>query len=339
MSTTDYGDTRFLGGTRTGWGRANSRISWGAVFAGAVVAAATMLLLSFLGVAIGAGALHLTRTTASDLRSYGLGAGIWTAINLILSMLFGGYVAARLSGTHSHLDGELHGITVWGVATLAATVLLAQLAGLAVGTVTSATGVTIPGNGSLTQQVGPQGLLDRLQQSLISNGNPTQMTRDQIRGEISAITGRLLLNGSLSDQDRDRLTSLVAAEADVTQDEAARRVARMEQDATAALAQARSAGDVAAASASLGAKAIFSSLLLGLGAAMLGAWIGTRHARILAPLHEPLPDTHTTTYVTHTTYEAPAEPTSVHVYDETSRPAPPYVRNVTLPATKQEPAQ
>ena len=33
-------------------------------------------------------------------------------------MAFGGYVASRLSGTHSHLDGELHGITMWALATL-----------------------------------------------------------------------------------------------------------------------------------------------------------------------------------------------------------------------------
>jgi hypothetical protein len=339
MSSTDYGDAQFFAGTRAGWRRSYSRISWGAVVAGAVVAAATMLLLSFLGVALGAGALRLTQTSTSDLRSYGLGAGIWTAINVILSMGFGGYVAARLSGTHSHLDGELHGITVWAVATLLATLLLAQLASLAVGTVTVGTGVATTGSGSLTgsltQQVSPQALLDRLQQSLTSNGDPTQMTREQITSEIAALTGRLLLNGNLSDQDRDRLTSLVAAAANVTREEAARRVARMEQDATAALAQARTAGDAAASSAALGAKAIFSALLLGLGAAMLGAWIGTRHARVLTPVHEPAYDTHTTTYVTQAAYEPPPAPTSV-VYDETSRPVPSYLRDVTFPATKHD---
>ena len=60
-----------------------------------------MILLSLLGVAFGAGGLHFTQSTASDMAGYGLGAGIWTAINLILSMGFGAYVAARLSGTHS----------------------------------------------------------------------------------------------------------------------------------------------------------------------------------------------------------------------------------------------
>ena len=250
-----------------------------------------MVVLSLLGVALGAGGIHLTQTTAADLKSYGLGAGIWTAVNVILSMAFGGYVAARLSGTHSHLDGELHGITVWAVAILIATILLAQAASFAVGTVTTGTGVATGGTGSLTgslaQQVSPQALVDRLQQSLTSNGDPTQMTRSQIASEISALTGRRVLNGSFTDQDRDRLTALVAAEAGVTKEEAARRVARMEQDATATLAQAeqqaRTAAETAASGAALGAKAIASALILGLGAAMLGAWIGTRHARVARP--------------------------------------------------------
>jgi hypothetical protein len=56
--------------------RSYSRISWGAVVAGAVVAAATMLLLSLLGVAFGAGGINVFQTTAADLKSYGVGAGL-----------------------------------------------------------------------------------------------------------------------------------------------------------------------------------------------------------------------------------------------------------------------
>jgi Protein of unknown function (DUF2795) len=341
MSLTNIGDARFSAADRVGWRRSYSRMSWGAVIAGAVVAAATMLLLSLLGVGLGAGALHLGQTSVSELKGYGLGAGIWTAVNLILSMLFGGYVAARLSGTHSHLDGELHGITVWALATLLATFLLGQLASLAVGSVAS--GTEGPGSsslsGTLARQVGPQALVDRLQQSLIYNGDPTQMTRGQIRDEISALTGRLVLNGGLSDQDQDRLTTLVAAEANVTPQEAAQRVGRMEQNATAALADARSSADAAAANAALGAKAVFSALLLGLGAAMLGAWLGTGHARVLtpAPVHEAVVETDRTDYVTPTTYDRPPPAaSSVHVHDDIGRPVPSYVRNVTFPATKQE---
>jgi hypothetical protein len=84
------------------------------------VSVATTLLLSLLGAAMGAGSIHALDATRTDLSNYGTGAVIWEIINLALSMAFGGYVAARLSGTHSHLDGELHGVTMWGVAVLLA---------------------------------------------------------------------------------------------------------------------------------------------------------------------------------------------------------------------------
>lgn len=323
-----------------------------------------MILLSLLGVAIGAGGLRFTQATASDVAGYGLGAGIWTAINLIVSMGCGAYVAARLSGTHSHLDAELHGITVWAVATLLMTVLLAQAAGSILGTVAStagsAAGAAVAGAGSLAgsvaqgaaQQVSPQGLVDQLGQSLTASGDPTQMTHAQITREIAALAGRRVVNGSLTDQERDRLSALVAAQAGVSKDEAARRVARMEQNATAALAQtqqqAAKAAEAASRGAAVGAKAVFSSLLLSLAGALGGAWLGTRHARVLTPIHEPEYDTHTTTYVTHHAYEpttaihhatdplTPAAPSSVRVYDEPIGTVPAYLRGVAFPATKQD---
>jgi hypothetical protein len=265
---------------------------------------------------------------------------------MILSMACGGYVAARLSGTHSHLDGELHGITVWAVALLLATVLLAWVVSGAIGTVATGAATAASGarsgagalTGSLTQTVSPQALLDRLQQSLTSSGDPTQMTRAQIRSDIAALIGRRMLNGSLTDQERDRLNALVAVQAGITTEEAARRVVRMEQEATTTLAQAeqqaRAAADTAARAAALGAKALFSSLLLGLAAAMGGAWMGTRHVRVLHPAHEPAYDTHTTTSVTHT-YDPPA-PTSVPLHDDTALLVSHYLQGVTFPATKQE---
>jgi len=178
------------------------------------------------------------------------------------------------------------------------------------------------------------------------------MTRAQITSEIAALAGRRVVNGSLTDQERDRLATLVAAQAGVSKEEAARRVAKMEQDAVAALAQteqqARKAAEVAARGAAAGAKAIFSGLLLSLAGALAGAWIGTRHARVLTPIHEPEYDTHTTTTVTHHAYEPAAathytayepvttSPTIVRVHDETGGRVPAYLRSVSFPATKQD---
>src|SRR5262245_32892631 len=217
MTYSAYDQTHLPTATQVGSRRSYSRMSWGSVLAGSVVAGASMILLSLLGVAFGASGLRFTQTTASDMAGYGLGAGIWSAVNLILSMGFGAYVAARLSGTHSHLDAELHGITVWAVAILMMTVLLAQAVGSIVGTVASTAGTaagsavgtaTTSVAGGIAQTISPKGLVDQLEQSLSSSGDPTQMTRAQINGEIATLAGRRVINGSLTDQERDRLTTL-----------------------------------------------------------------------------------------------------------------------------------
>ena len=43
---------------------------------------------------------------------------------------------------------------------------------------------------------------------------------------VSMLIGRRVVNGNFTDQDRDRLTGLVAAEGGIGKEEAARRVAR-----------------------------------------------------------------------------------------------------------------
>jgi hypothetical protein len=327
-------------------GHNRSRISWGAVLAGAVVAVATTLLLSLLGAAMGAGSIHALDTTSTDLANYGTGAAIWEIINLALSMAFGGYVAARLSGTHSHLDAELHGITVWGVAVLLGSVLLAQAVGGLIGMAWQSAGSVVSHvaggagaiSGVLPPEATPQAMIDRLQQSLGNSGDPTTMNREQISAEIAALVRRSVPNGNLSESDRNRLVDLVAAQSGVTKEEAARRVTGMENGAKASLAQAeqkaRAAADEVARTTASAARALFTALVLGLLAALVGAWIGTRHKRILHPVaehvHELAPS-----HPTHTFHER-VEPSSLSVYDDAGHLVSQYLRGVSFPVTKQD---
>jgi hypothetical protein len=346
MSMTHSGD---ISEPLSNWGRNRSRISWGAVFAGAVVAVATTLLLSLLGAAIGAGSIHPLDTSSSDVARYGTGAAIWQIINLAISMAFGGYVAARLSGTHSHLDGELHGVTMWGVAVLLGSVLLAHALSGLVGMVTQGAGSVVSrlvgetGSGAgavsglLPQETNPQAVIDRLRLSLGSSGDPTTMNHEQIGAEIAGIVRSSLVNGSVSEADRSRLVALVAAQSGVTRDEAAHRVTRMEDDIKARLAQveqrARVAADEVAGNAATAARALFTALVVGLLAALVGAWIGTRHKRVLHPVVE---HAHAPAIVpTHTVYER-FEPASVSVYDDTGHLVSQYLRGVTFPLSKQD---
>jgi uncharacterized protein DUF2795 len=331
------------------WGLSRSRISWGAVFAGAVVAVATTFLLSLLGAAIGAGSIHPLDTSSSDVARYGTGAAIWQIINLAISMAFGGYVAARLSGTHSHLDGELHGVTMWGVALLLGSVLLAHAVSGLVGMVAQGAGSVVSRlvgdagsgagavSGPLPQETNPQAVIDRLRLSLGSSGDPTTMSHEQISAEIAGLVRSSLLNGSVLEADRSRLIALVAAQSGVTRDEAAHRVTRMEDDIKARLAQveqrARVAADEVAHSTATAARALFTALVVGLLAALVGAWIGTRHKRVLHPVVE---HAHAPAIIPSHTFHERFEPASVSVYDDTGHLVSQYLHGVTFPMSKQD---
>ena len=189
----------------------------------------------------------------------------------------------------------------------------------------------------LPQETNPQAVIDRLQQSLGSSGDPTRMSREQIVAEIAGIVRSSLFNGSVSEADRTRLVALVAAQSGVTKDEAASRVTRMENDVKASLAQveqrARVAADEVAHNAATAARALFTALVVGLLAALVGAWIGTRHKRVLHPVVE---HAHAPAIVpTHTVYER-FEPASVSVYDDTGHLVSQYLRGVTFPLSKQD---
>jgi hypothetical protein len=346
MSMTNFGDSSYnsYGSSRFGgfpfWGN-RSRISWGAVIAGAIVAAATSLLLSLLGAAFGAGSVgDLQAAARGQATAAGTGMAIWAIIDLFLSMAFGGYVASRLSGTHSHLDGELHGITMWALATLLGVLGFAgALAGALAGTgfnLAPMIGATASQTVQVAPEADPQRLVEHFEAALGRSGNPTTMTHDQIGTEIRSLLGghSFVTSGTLSDADTARLVSLVAAQFGLTNDEATQRVARMESDAKATFAaadqRARDLADQAAQGVASGARALFTSLVFGLLGALIGAWLGTRHKRALHPHEtriapEPLA---THTYSTAPSYSA--------VYEDSDRLIANYLRGVSFPASKSE---
>ena len=137
-----------------------SRVSWGAVFAGAVVAIAIGLMLNALGAGVGATTVDATARSTPSASSLGIGGAIWILISNLIGLAAGGYVAAPLSGTSDNTDGTLHGLAVWGTTFLISAVLLGNLvAGIAS---TATTGVSnllggvAQGAGSAASAVGQQ---------------------------------------------------------------------------------------------------------------------------------------------------------------------------------------
>lgn len=103
------------------------RISWGAIFAGVVVALAVQLLLSTLG--LGIGAAILDPASPGDPGAWSIGAGVWWVITGLISLFVGGWVAGHLATNPDRRDGALHGLVTWGLATLVGVWLLTTTVG------------------------------------------------------------------------------------------------------------------------------------------------------------------------------------------------------------------
>lgn len=93
-----------------------SRVSWGAIFAGAVIALGTMILLGMMGSAIGFGSID--PGTGNPFSGIGIGAAIWWIITSVVALGIGGFVAGRLSGIPDKSSSSAHGAAVWGVVTI-----------------------------------------------------------------------------------------------------------------------------------------------------------------------------------------------------------------------------
>jgi hypothetical protein len=272
------------------------RISWGAVIAGAVVAVIVGLMLNVLGVAVGASAVDATSGDTPSGTTFSVVAGIWLLVANLIGLAVGGYVAARFSGTADDTDGVLHGLSVWGIGYLLSAVLLGNIiagtASTAVQGASSILGGVAQGAGQAAsaasgpaaqaaQQINPQQLIERARTALQTGGDPARMTSEQRNAEIGTLVTRRVTDGNLPQQSRERLNQLVAAEYNISPDEAQRRIAQVEQQAVnttqEAERRAREAANAAATASATAAYYAFGAMLLGAVAAVLGARVGTRN--------------------------------------------------------------
>jgi ElaB/YqjD/DUF883 family membrane-anchored ribosome-binding protein len=126
------------------------RISWGAVFAGLVLALATYLVLGLLGTAIGSGSIDPLQEQ-NPLAGFGTGAGIWAGVTTVIALAVGAYIAGR----GAPLRGALHGVLVWAATTLVTVYLFSSLAGSVFGTATQVAGSGISAAGQGLASVAP----------------------------------------------------------------------------------------------------------------------------------------------------------------------------------------
>jgi hypothetical protein len=282
------------------------RISWGAVLAGGIVAAAIAAALNILGAAIGATTVDAVGRATPGASSLGIGAAVWMVAASTAAPAVGGYTAARLSGTADDTHGVLHGLAVWAVVLLVSAAPLGGLISPAASTLSSAmssavggvAGGVAPMVSAAEGQANPSAATDRATDTPRGTGGAArQMSAEQRAAEMSSLlAGRAARGrGSFTGEERARLDALVAAEAGVSAEEAPRRVQAVKADAqrtaTEAARRAREARDARARATLIGVLGTCAALPLGAIAAVLGARRGTRDrvARRPAPMVERRP--------------------------------------------------
>jgi hypothetical protein len=261
----------------------SSGVSWPAILAGGVGAAALSLLLLALGAGLGLSSISPWADSGVSATTFKVGAGIYLCCIAVIASAVGGYLAARLrtkwTGIHSNeafFRDTAHGLLAWATATLlSASVLGAAtthiVGGAAQGAVMAA--------GPAAQNINPSELyVDRLFRSDAATpvagaaqpaagaaqpaaaGNP-----QEARAEVLRLwTASFRDNSDLRADDRTYVARLVANRTGLSQAEAEKRVDQVVADAKQAADRARRAG----------AQLSFwltASLLLGAFAASLAA--------------------------------------------------------------------
>jgi hypothetical protein len=242
-----------------------SAVSWGAILAGGVAAAALTLILLAFGSGVGFSSVSPWSTTASS-TTFHVATGLYFIVTAMIASSVGGYLAGRLrtrwTGAHTRevfFRDTAHGFLAWGFATLLSAGVLSSAAGALVGGATS----------GLTHVAGQSpGLLDGYVDSLVRadpalNAAPTDSTA--ARAEAGRIFASAFQNGGdFQGLDRAYLAQLVAVRTGITQTQAEERVSATIERAKTAVDKARKA----AAQLSLW---LTASLLVGAFAASLAA--------------------------------------------------------------------
>lgn len=109
-------------------------VSWSAVFAGAVAAAAFGLILLTLGAGLGLAALSPWRAASASAGAFGVAAIIWVCVTQVLTSGLGGYLAGRMRHRWPAVEADevyfrdtAHGFLSWALATLATAAFFAAM--------------------------------------------------------------------------------------------------------------------------------------------------------------------------------------------------------------------
>lgn len=149
-------------------------LMWSAIFGGMVAAMGVQVILTLLGVGLGAAMANPASEpwADNDARGMGIGAVVWLILSGIISFGIGGYVAGCMSGVIRTGSGALHGMLAWALAAVVGT------------TVTALAGSATLGGAAAGAGAGAGGMAGTMRAPYIAMGSGTP------REPVSATDGR-----------------------------------------------------------------------------------------------------------------------------------------------------
>ena len=253
-------------------------ISWRAVLAGGVTAAAVSLLLAAMGVGLGLSSISPWGGQGVSATTFKIGAGIYLVAVSMIASTIGGYLAGRLRtkwvGVHDHeiyFRDTAHGLVTWAFATvLSASVLGATTAHILSGATASLAPAAANAASANPVDVYVDGLLrtDPAPGGTTTSAAAQPPDTGSSRAELGRILAPVVLQrGDISSTDRTYVVKVVSARTGLSPTDADARVTDM-------IARAKKAADDARKAAASLALWLTAALLAGALASMLGATEG-----------------------------------------------------------------
>ncbi|WP_036302082.1 hypothetical protein [Methylobacterium sp. 77] len=278
-----------------------NQVSWGAIFAGAVTALVTQVILNMVGVGIGLSSVGTTAADNPAASTLSMSAGIWFIVSGIVAALAGGFIAGRLSGKPVTGAAGLHGLVSWAVTTLVVLYLLTSAAGGLIGGAFSGVTSTLGGAGSLvggTVQTAAQAAAPSLSKIANPLDGIEQSVRQQAAGQdpqaakdaaVAAIRAVFTGDPSQKAQAENRAADALAKAQGIPADQAKAQIQDYKKQYEETLAVAKQKAEAAAiATKSAATQGAFYGAL----ALILGALAGFFGGRLGAPKLTTLTDSY-----------------------------------------------
>jgi heme/copper-type cytochrome/quinol oxidase subunit 2 len=274
-----------------------SSVSWAAILAGALAAAALSLILFVLGSGLGLTIVSPWSTEGASITTFAVSTAIWLVVMQWVSSGVGGYIAGRLRTRWTGVDTDevffrdtAHGFLAWALATVVVVWLLSSalasvFSGGAAAVTSVASGAAMGASAAAADNATDGGLpstdyfvdtLFRPAQTATTGVADPAPNADDTSAEASRILVASAVSGEVSAPDKAQLARLVSDRTGMSEQEATARVDEVLAQIEAAEVKVKEAADAARHAGILLTLMTFLSFIVGAFVACAAAALGGR---------------------------------------------------------------